>query len=100
MRTPQAHRRRGAGRAVLNRIVDEARRRGYRIAIVPIVWADRRGSRMHARPGLALRVAWDGTSIAEARRNARILSIAVPAAAGAAFPDIPPPAGVNLKALK
>jgi dolichyl-phosphate beta-glucosyltransferase len=36
-----------------------ARRRGYRIAIVPIVWADRRGSRMQARPTLALRVAWD-----------------------------------------
>lgn len=36
-----------------------ARRRGYRLAIVPIAWADRRGSRM--RPGfrLALRVAWD-----------------------------------------
>ena len=27
-----------------------ARRRGYRIAIVPIRWADRRGSRMRARP--------------------------------------------------
>jgi dolichyl-phosphate beta-glucosyltransferase len=36
-----------------------ARRRGYRIAIVPIIWADRRGSRMQARPGLALQVAWD-----------------------------------------
>ena len=36
-----------------------ARRRGYRIAIVPIRWEDRRGSRMRARPGLALRVAWD-----------------------------------------
>ena len=36
-----------------------ARRRGYRIAIVPIQWADRRGSRMKARPALALRVAWD-----------------------------------------
>ena len=36
-----------------------ARRRGYRIAIVPIRWADKRGSRMRARPGLALRVAWD-----------------------------------------
>ena len=35
------------------------RRRGYTHAIVPIRWADRRGSRM--RPGLllALRVAWD-----------------------------------------
>jgi dolichyl-phosphate beta-glucosyltransferase len=36
-----------------------ARRRGYRIAVVPIHWYDRRGSRMRARPGLALRVAWD-----------------------------------------
>jgi dolichyl-phosphate beta-glucosyltransferase len=36
-----------------------ARRRGYELAIVPIRWADRRGSRMRARPGLALRVAWD-----------------------------------------
>jgi dolichyl-phosphate beta-glucosyltransferase len=36
-----------------------ARKRGYKIDIVPIVWADRRGSRMQARPGLALRVGWD-----------------------------------------
>jgi dolichyl-phosphate beta-glucosyltransferase len=36
-----------------------ARRRGYRIAIVPIQWSDKRGSRMSARPGLAVRVAWD-----------------------------------------
>jgi dolichyl-phosphate beta-glucosyltransferase len=36
-----------------------ARRRGYRMAIVPIRWADRRGSRMRARPALAIRVAWD-----------------------------------------
>ena len=36
-----------------------ARQRGYRMAIVPIRWSDRRGSRMRARPGLALRVAWD-----------------------------------------
>jgi dolichyl-phosphate beta-glucosyltransferase len=36
-----------------------ARRRGYRLAVVPIHWSDRRGSRM--RPGLRLaaRVAWD-----------------------------------------
>jgi len=40
-------------------IIYLARRRGYRIAIVPIRWTDRRGSRMRARPGLALRVAWD-----------------------------------------
>jgi dolichyl-phosphate beta-glucosyltransferase len=36
-----------------------ARRRGYRIAIVPIRWTDKRGSRMHPGPWLALRVAWD-----------------------------------------
>lgn len=36
-----------------------ARRRGYRLAIIPIRWSDRHGSRMKARPALALRVAWD-----------------------------------------
>jgi dolichyl-phosphate beta-glucosyltransferase len=36
-----------------------ARRRGYRLEVVPIRWADRRGSRMRPRPTLALRVAWD-----------------------------------------
>ena len=36
-----------------------ARRRGYAMAIVPIQWSDRHGSRMQARPKLALRVLWD-----------------------------------------
>ena len=36
-----------------------ARKRGYRMTVVPIRWSDRRGSRMRARPGLALQVAWD-----------------------------------------
>src|SRR2546428_6690653 len=36
-----------------------ARRRGYRIAIVPVQWADRRGSRMRPRLSLAITVAWD-----------------------------------------
>jgi dolichyl-phosphate beta-glucosyltransferase len=40
-------------------LIHLARRRGYRIAIVPIQWSDKRGSRMRARPGLALQVAWD-----------------------------------------
>jgi dolichyl-phosphate beta-glucosyltransferase len=40
-------------------LIHIARRRGYRIAIVPIQWSDKRGSRMAARPRLALRVAWD-----------------------------------------
>jgi dolichyl-phosphate beta-glucosyltransferase len=35
------------------------RRRGYPMAIVPIQWYDRLGSRMRPRFGLALRVAWD-----------------------------------------
>jgi dolichyl-phosphate beta-glucosyltransferase len=35
------------------------RRRGYRWAVVPIRWADRRGSRMHPGLRLAARVAWD-----------------------------------------
>jgi len=36
-----------------------ARRRGYGIKVVPIRWADKRGSRMHPGPSLAVRVAWD-----------------------------------------
>jgi dolichyl-phosphate beta-glucosyltransferase len=40
-------------------VIHLARRRGYRIAIVPIVWLDRQGSRMRPRPALAARVAWD-----------------------------------------
>jgi dolichyl-phosphate beta-glucosyltransferase len=40
-------------------LIHLARRRGYRLAIVPIRWADRRGSRMRPSPRLALRVAWD-----------------------------------------
>jgi dolichyl-phosphate beta-glucosyltransferase len=35
------------------------RRRGYRHAVVPIRWNDRRGSRMQPGPRLAVRVAWD-----------------------------------------
>ena len=34
------------------------RRRGYRHAVVPIRWSDRRGSRMHPGLRLAIRVAW------------------------------------------
>ncbi|MFL5681301.1 MAG: dolichyl-phosphate beta-glucosyltransferase [Chloroflexota bacterium] len=36
-----------------------ARRRGYRLAIVPIQWSDVRGSRMRAGVSIAIRVAWD-----------------------------------------
>jgi dolichyl-phosphate beta-glucosyltransferase len=40
-------------------IIFLARKRGYSLAVVPIRWFDKRGSRMRARFGLALRVAWD-----------------------------------------
>jgi glycosyltransferase involved in cell wall biosynthesis len=48
-----------------------ARRRGYGMAIVPIRWFDKRGSRMRARPGLALRVAWDLFRIPLIHRGSR-----------------------------
>jgi dolichyl-phosphate beta-glucosyltransferase len=40
-------------------LIHLARRRGYRMAVVPVQWSDKRGSRMRARPGLAAQVAWD-----------------------------------------
>ena len=40
-------------------LIHLARRRGYRLAIVPIRWQDVRGSRMKPGARLALRVAWD-----------------------------------------
>jgi dolichyl-phosphate beta-glucosyltransferase len=40
-------------------LIHLARRRGYRIAVVPIRWEDVRGSRMHPGAALALRVGWD-----------------------------------------
>jgi dolichyl-phosphate beta-glucosyltransferase len=40
-------------------LVHLARRRGYRIAVVPIRWEDVRGSRLRPGAGLALRVGWD-----------------------------------------
>jgi dolichyl-phosphate beta-glucosyltransferase len=40
-------------------IIHLARRRGYRLAVVPIRWVDVRGSRMRPGAALALRVAWD-----------------------------------------
>jgi len=36
-----------------------ARQRGYRVAVVPVQWNDRRGSRMRIRPAVALGVGWD-----------------------------------------
>ncbi len=40
-------------------IIHLARRRGYRLAVIPVQWSDKRGSRMRVSAGLALRVAFD-----------------------------------------
>jgi len=52
-------------------LIHLARRRGYGLAVVPVRWEDRRGSRM--RPGalLAMRVAWDLFRIPLLHRTAR-----------------------------
>lgn len=52
-------------------IIHLARRRGYRVAIVPVHWSDKRGSRMRLRPALALRVVWDLLRIPLIHRHAR-----------------------------
>ncbi|MFN8622001.1 MAG: glycosyltransferase [Chloroflexota bacterium] len=68
-------------------IIHLARRRGYRIAIVPVQWTDKRGSRMRVRPTLALRVLWDlariplihrGVPRAPAVLDAAALDVAAP----------------------
>jgi dolichyl-phosphate beta-glucosyltransferase len=48
-----------------------ARRRGYTCEVVPIRWADRRGSRMHPGLRLAIRVAWDLFRIPLIHRDVR-----------------------------
>jgi dolichyl-phosphate beta-glucosyltransferase len=40
-------------------IIYLARRRGYSMKVVPVMWHDVRGSRMRVRPTLALSVLWD-----------------------------------------
>lgn len=50
-------------------IIHLARKRGYSMAIVPVQWSDKRGSRMRVRPGLALRVVYDLFRIPLIHRN-------------------------------
>jgi dolichyl-phosphate beta-glucosyltransferase len=52
-------------------IIYLARRRGYSIAIVPIRWFDKLGSRMHPRLRLAMTVAWDLFRIPLLHRDVR-----------------------------
>jgi glycosyltransferase involved in cell wall biosynthesis len=54
-------------------LIHLARRRGYRMAVVPVQWSDKRGSRMRVRPGLALQVVWDLIRIPLLHRGARRL---------------------------
>jgi dolichyl-phosphate beta-glucosyltransferase len=65
------------------------RKRGYRFAIVPVRWADRRGSRMRASPGLALRVAWDLFRIPLIHRRLGRTGRAAPAPAAASAAEEP-----------
>lgn len=52
-------------------IIHLARRRGYSMAIVPVNWSDKRGSRMRLRPGMALRVVFDLLRIPLIHRRVR-----------------------------
>jgi dolichyl-phosphate beta-glucosyltransferase len=52
-------------------VIHLARRRGYRMAIVPVMWHDVRGSRMRVRPALALAVLWDLVRIPFLHRDVR-----------------------------
>jgi dolichyl-phosphate beta-glucosyltransferase len=52
-------------------LIHLARRRGYRIEVVPIRWEDVRGSRMRPGPLLALKVAWDLFRIPLLHRSVR-----------------------------
>jgi dolichyl-phosphate beta-glucosyltransferase len=52
-------------------LIHLARRRGYRLAIVPIRWEDVRGSRMRPGAKLAVQVAWDLFRIPLLHRSVR-----------------------------
>jgi glycosyltransferase involved in cell wall biosynthesis len=52
-------------------VIHLARRRGYSMAVVPVMWHDVRGSRMRVRPALALRVLWDLVRIPFLHRDVR-----------------------------
>jgi len=52
-------------------IIHLARRRGYKMAIVPVQWSDKRGSRMRVRPRLAWQVLNDLVRIPLLHRSVR-----------------------------
>ncbi len=71
-----------------------ARRRGYRLAVAPIRWYDRRGSRMHPSPRLAARVGWDLFRIPLVHRGLeqRVVTV-TPHAVAQPHEDAVPPQG-------
>jgi hypothetical protein len=68
-------------------IIHLAHRRGYRVAIVPVHWTDKHGSRMRVRPRLALRVLWDLVRIPLIHRGVPV----APAIREAGIPGSPTP---------
>jgi dolichyl-phosphate beta-glucosyltransferase len=52
-------------------IIHLARRRGYTMAVVPVQWTDKRGSRMQVRATLAVQVLWDLVRIPVVHRDVR-----------------------------
>lgn len=52
-------------------LIHLARRRGYSLAVVPVHWSDKRGSRMRVRPSMAWRVALDLMRIPLIHRRVR-----------------------------
>ena len=71
-------------------LIHLARRRGYQVEVVPISWADRRGSRMRPGPRIAARVAWDLVRIPLLHRDVR-RRVASPAATPTPNPAPAPP---------
>jgi dolichyl-phosphate beta-glucosyltransferase len=63
-------------------VIHLARRRGYSMAIVPVQWTDKRGSRMRVRPTLAFTVFADLIRIPIIHRDVRPASASTLATAG------------------
>jgi dolichyl-phosphate beta-glucosyltransferase len=73
-------------------IIHLAIKRGYSMAIVPVMWHDVRGSRMRVRPSLAARVAWDLLRIPLIHRDVRPVRRPIAAEARTGSVDTPPTA--------
>jgi len=71
-------------------IIFLARKRTYRVAVVPVQWTDQRGSRMRVRPALAIRVAWDLIRIPIIHRGVRPVEVIRPSSVGPAVTDPAP----------